>query len=313
MAQVSIAVWVTIPHHYATWIRSYGMQEDWSRWKDRLVLGPCLLIASVLLGSAFTPVTLALVLLLWDHQHSMMQQHGFARIYDFKAGTGSPSLRRLDLWLGLMLYGNLLVTAPLWSELWIAELYRWDLQVGADVILRIQSASWTATGVFLALYLLHMGAGLARGDRINPVKYLFLAASYGLWYFVSWQDSFIVYTVAHRIMHGVQYIAFVYWYLGRKAETTGRRPRLLSRFNLWRFLLLAAVYAVVFQLAVGSGLADFSFGLVQALQQDEYLRFSAEKATGFYAATAVSAAAAVHYYVDSFIWKVSDSNTQQGL
>jgi hypothetical protein len=70
---------------------------------------------------------------------------------------------------------------------------------------------------------------------------------------------------------------------------------------------------VLFQLAVGSGLGDFSFGLVQILQEDEFLNFSAEKASGFYAATAVSAAAAVHYYVDSFVWKVSDARTQQGL
>jgi hypothetical protein len=313
MAQVSVAVWVTIPHHYATWVRSYGMQEDWSRWKDRLVLGPPLLIGSVILGSAFTPVTIALVLMLWDHQHSMMQQHGFARIYDFKAGTGSPLLRRLDLWLGAILYANLLVTAPLWSELWIAELYRWDLQVRAEVILRIQSASWAATGVFLAGYLAYLLAGVARGQRVNPLKYAFLGASYGLWYWVSWQDSFVIYTVAHRIMHGVQYIVFVYWYLGRKAATTGATPRLFPQFGLGRFLLLGAAYAVVFQVAVGSGLADFSFGLVQMLQADEYLRFSAEQATGFYAATAVSAAAAVHYFVDSFIWKVSDSRTQQGL
>lgn len=313
MAQVSVAVWVTIPHHYATWVRSYGMREDWTRWRGRLLLVPPILIASVMAGSAFTPVTLALVLMLWDHQHSVMQQHGFARIYDFKAGTGAPGQGRLDFWLGIVLYGNLLVTGPLWSELWIAELYRWNLEASADTILAIQRASWTLAGGFLALYLVHLALGLARGRRINPVKYLFLVASYGLWYYVSWQDSFVVYTVAHRIMHGVQYIVFVYWYLGRRAVTTGQTPTLLHGFGIGRFLLLGAAYAVVFQLAVGSGLADFSFGLVQVLQEDPYLDFSAEKATGFYAATAVSAAAAVHYYVDSFVWKVSDSSTQRGL
>jgi hypothetical protein len=266
-----------------------------------------------MLGSAFAPVSIALVLMMWDHQHSVMQQHGFARIYDFKAGTGSPSQGRLDLWLGLLLYGNLLVTGPLWSELWIAELYRWGLEVGADTILSVQTASWSVTGAFLAFYLLHLFVGLTRGDRINPVKYLFLTASYGLWYYVSWKDSFLIYTVAHRIMHGVQYIVFVYWYLGKKAEATGQRPRLMGNFSLGRFLMFGAVYAVLFQLAVGSGLGDFSFGLVQILQEDEFLNFSVEKASGFYAATAVSAAAAVHYYVDSFVWKVSDKRTQQGL
>ena len=41
------------------------------------------------------------------------------------------------------------------------------------------------------------------------------------------------------------------------------------------------------------------FGLVHLLQADEVLQWSREKATGFYAATAISAAAAYHYYVDS--------------
>ncbi len=26
IAQASIAVWITVPHHYATWIRSYGLE-----------------------------------------------------------------------------------------------------------------------------------------------------------------------------------------------------------------------------------------------------------------------------------------------
>ena len=113
----------------------------------------------VLAGSAFIPVSLALVLLLWDHQHSLMQQHRFARIFDFNAGTGTPGQRRLDLWLGLALYGNLLVTAPLWSELWIAELFRWDLGPSAGMVRAVQTASWSATAAFLAFYALLTGAG----------------------------------------------------------------------------------------------------------------------------------------------------------
>jgi hypothetical protein len=119
--------------------------------------------------------------------------------------------------------------------------------------------------------------------------------------------------VAHRIMHGVQYILMVYWYVDNKEERTGQTLRLLHHLSLPRFLFLGAVYTVVFHLATGSNLSVFSFGLVSALQADDVLHFSVEKATGFYAATAVSAAAACHYYLDSYIWKVSDPKTQEGL
>ncbi len=313
MAQVSIAVWITVPHLYAGWVRGYGLEEDWSRWKERLIFGPILLIPSVFIGLAFVPVTFTIVALLWDHQHSVMQQHGFARIYDFKADTGGPSMGRLDFWLAMFLYGNLLLTSPLWSELWIAELYRWDLALRSETILQIQGASWTLTGGYVLVYLGYLVANGARGYKINPMKYLFLLSSYTLWYFVARQDSFLVYLVAHRIMHGVQYILMVYWYVERKAEKTGRTPRLLRKLSLPRFLLLGAVYTVVFHLATGFGLADFSFGLVSALQADDILHFTAEKATGLWAAGAISATTICHYYLDSYIWKVREPQIQEGL
>jgi hypothetical protein len=203
--------------------------------------------------------------------------------------------------------------APLWSELWIAELYRWDLALPAATIQQIQTASWALLATYAVIYLGHVSLGLARGHRINPMKYLFLFSSYSLWYFVSWQDSVLVYAVAHRIMHGVQYILMVYWYVDRKVERTGQTPRFLRHFTLPRFLALGLLYALVFQLAIGSGLADFSFGLVATLQADGVLQYTPEQARGFYAATAINAAGACHYYFDSFIWKVRDARTQEGL
>lgn len=313
MAQASVAVWITAPHFYAGWVRGYGLEEDWSRWKPRLIIGPLLLAPTVLFGAAFIPVTLALVLMLWDHQHSVMQQYGFARIYDFKAGSGTPAIGRLDFWLGVFLYGNMLLTTPLWSELWIAELYRWDLAQSVETIRRIQAVSWALTGTYLTFYCWQLVSGLARGHQINPMKYLFLIASYSLWYFVSFRDSFLVYLVAHRIMHGVQYILMVYWYLDNKKQRTGQTPRLLSKLNLSRFLLLGLVYLTVFHFATGGSLSIFSFGLIDALQQDEFLHFSAEKAIGFYSATAVAIATVCHLYLDSYIWKIRDPRIQKGL
>jgi len=313
MAQAGIAVWVTVPHHYATWIRTYGLEDDFARWRGRLVWGPLLLVPTVVLGAGFAPVTLAIVLMLWDHQHSVMQQYGFARVYDFKAGTATAGGSRRDFWLGVALYVNMLVVAPLWSELWIAELFAFDLALAPESIRWIQTVSWGLLAVYAGFYAVSLGLDLARGQRLNPMKYVFLGSSYALWYYVSWQDSFLVYAVAHRIMHGVQYIAMVYWYLERKEEKTQRRPRFLGRLVWWRFLGLGLLYAVLFQLAIGAGLGDFSFGLVSVLQADPAYGFSPERASGFYAATAINAAGACHYYLDSFIWKVSDTRTQDGL
>lgn len=313
VAQASIAVWITVPHHYAGWVRGYGLAEDWSRWRTRLIVGPLLLIPTVLFGSAFVPITMALVLMLWDHQHSMMQQYGFARIYDFKAGAGAQRTGRWDFWLGILLYSNMLLTAPLWAELWIAELYRWDLALTAPTIRAVQSTSYTLTGLYLVAYAVHVGRSIAAGHRVNPMKYAFVFSSYALWYYVSWQDSYLVYLVAHRIMHGLQYMAMVYWYVEKKEEVTGAVPRGIGSLNVMRFIFFGALYAIVFHLAIGGGVEEMSFGLVSALQSDGALDFTAEQATGFYAATAVSAASVCHYYLDSYIWKIRESRTQEGL
>jgi hypothetical protein len=313
VAQISIAIWITVPHHYAGWVRGYGLEEDWNRWRTRLIVGPLVLIPTVLLGTAYIPITVAIMFMLWDHQHSVMQQYGFARIYDFKAGAGAPLTGRWDFWLGIVLYSNLLLTAPLWAELWIAELYRWDLALTAEAIRTLQTASYSVTAAFIIAYAVHVARATAAGHSVNPMKYAFLFASFGLWYFVSWRDSFLVYLVAHRIMHGVQYIAMVYWYVEKKEEMTGATPRLLGHMSATRYVFYGLLYAVIFHFATGGSVDAMSFGLISALQDDSALKFTAEQATGFYAATAVSAAGVCHYYLDSYIWKLREPKIREGL
>src|SRR5262245_29614371 len=105
-ATASVALWVTIPHHFSTWVRAYGIAEDRRRWKARLILGPIVIFFAALAGIRWAPISVLLLAILWDKQHSLMQQHGFARIYDFKAKTGAPSTARFDLILNWILFFN---------------------------------------------------------------------------------------------------------------------------------------------------------------------------------------------------------------
>jgi hypothetical protein len=45
VAVASINLWITIPHHYATWVRTYGMPEEWDRFKERLIVGPIVILS----------------------------------------------------------------------------------------------------------------------------------------------------------------------------------------------------------------------------------------------------------------------------
>ena len=322
VALASITLWITIPHHFATWLRTFGTAEDRRRFADRLIIGPIVILVISLAGLSWAPLTTVMLVVLWDHQHSIMQQHGFARIYDFKAGAGAPSTRHFDLALNWILYGNLMLTAPLFAQVWLRWLYRWDLSISPESVQALQTASWAFTGAFCAAYALHVAWSLRRGYAVNPLKYVFIAVSYFLWYFTARQtDSLLVHGIAHRIMHGVQYIVIAYWYTRRKEEAADHPDALASRLvrsgNLWMFILACVLYAVAYQLLIGRSVSEFGFGFnplaSPAVPEHGLQAMSPRGGYELYSIAIINTAALTHYYFDSFIWKVRDQRTQSGL
>ena len=106
------ALWVTVPHHFAIWLRVYASPADFNRWRERFVIGPFLMVLMAYVAIRYAPLTLVLIVSLWDHQYSLMQ-HGFARIYDFKARAGAEITAGFDLLLNWILFVNMLIVSPL--------------------------------------------------------------------------------------------------------------------------------------------------------------------------------------------------------
>jgi hypothetical protein len=322
-AVVSIGLWVTYPHHFATFLRAYGFADERQRWKWQLFLGPVVILLFTMAGLKWAPLTVVLLGTLWDQQHSLMQQYGFTRIYDFKAQTGGPSTGKFDLALNWIIYGNLLLVSPYWTRIWVVELYQWKFFVSAEAIRTVHTISWFVTASFLLIYAGHLIWTVSRGHQINPMKYVFLSASYFLWYFLAWHaNSLLLYTVGHRLMHGLQYDIIAYSYIHRKIQHSEHKPALLAIIskpgNLVVFFALGIFYALVFAFIVGIDFEQFGFGL---------LRFDSPVSTlpellegigmlsGFQlvALGMSDSVGLVHYYFDSFIWKVRDKKIQAGL
>ena len=317
VALASINLWITVPHHFGTWCRAYGLKEDRKRFKLQLIVGPVVIFAALALGLAWLPLTVFLITLLWDHQHSLMQQHGLARIYDFKANTGSKNTGKADLWLQVFLFGNMLLTAPLWTEIWVQQLFTWGIPVSANGVRYIQFSSYALTFTYLFFYAIYVFNCCRVGIALNPLKYAFIASSYLLWYYASWHtNSALVFGIAHRVMHGLQYLVIVYWYLERKQERTGQTPWMLPQLNPVKFIAAGTLYALLFQLLLLKPFDEFSFGLwpniAAPLTLDES-QVAGNQTYDLYAATIINSTAILHYYFDSFIWKVSDAKTQEGL
>ena len=325
MALASVNLWITIPHHFPTWFRTCGIAEDWERFKQRLVIGPLVIFAVVFAGLQIAPITLLLVIILWDSQHSIMQQHGFGRIYDFKAGSGSPRTPRFDLALHWILFGNMFLNAPLFVTMWLRELYRLNLLVPVSAVRFIQLASWTVTVVYLGVYLVHVVVSMQRGYPVNPIKYLFIAASYFLWYTAAWHTaSIMVFGIAHRLMHGLQYDVMVLHYVKRKTRDTAASSRFwlmrqLRAGNLLLFVIAGLLYALCFQLATLAPLDEIGFGLFhfsdqyQAIPEHGIEAMPSWLGYHMFAEALISTVAVMHYYFDSFIWKVRDKHVQEGL
>ena len=322
-AVASINLWITVPHHYATWVRSYGMPEEWERFKARLIIGPIAIIAFAAAGLVWAPITLTLLVLAWDHQHSIMQQHGFARIYDFKAQTGLPSTGKIDLALHWLLYGNMAVNAPIFRHLWIRELYQMNIRVPVAFVEGLSLAVWTVLAGYLVFYSWHLWKTAAAGKPINPLKYAFIASSYFLWYFAAWHtNSILVYGIAHRIMHGMQYIVMVYFFLDRSARQASAKPGLWSMLagegRLKWFIVGGGAYALLYQLMLNNPLDEFGFGVVnfapyQAIPQFDLPNLGFQGGYELFTLTMINVYGMTHYYVDSFIWKVRDKKVQRGL
>ena len=318
-ALAALTIWVTIPHHYVTWLRTYGHRPDWERFRERLTIGPIVITGLTLLALVYAPLTLFAVVIVWDVQHGLMQQHGFGRIYDFKAGAGSESTRRFDLALHAAFYVNLYFVSPLFTQtLWVPVLHDWGFAISAAQVAAVQTVSWSIAGAVAIAYVGHLVWCVANGHKLNPLKYVFIFGSYFLWYFTAWQtNSILVWGIAHRTMHGLQYIVMVHSYMRRQADSGGGiepavTGSLFAPGRLHWFLGSCVVYALAYQLLVGASLGDFTFGFASGPAA-----FATVDQTSVITQIRVLLLAdifqLVHFYVDSFIWKVSDKRVQQKL
>lgn len=319
---VAVSLWVTTPHHFAGWLRAYSIREDRERWREPLSIGPVAIALLALAGLVYSPMSLLLVAWLWDHQHSIMQQYGFARIYDVKARSGGPATARADLALGWVLYLNLIVVSPLYSDFWIRELHRFGLPIDAASLRAIQSTSAALTVLFVIGHMGHLAASLRRGEALNPIKYLFLGSSHLLWYVTAWwSQSALVATIAHAIMHGVQYLVMVHTHLRRSGTRVGDWTRwLVAPGHGLAFLGICLAYSVALQWITAQPLETFAFGAIDfgaeryaAIPELAKPAITADRARDLFAALLIQGVPLIHYHLDSFVWKVRDARVREAL
>jgi tetratricopeptide (TPR) repeat protein len=299
---------VVTGHHLPGWFRAFGEPSIYRRYKARLwtslVAVPALVILPTAFGLGAVALTVAAAFDLW---HVAMQQHGFGRIYAAKSGDRSKTSARLDLACVLTWYA----TAVAWSDPWMAAIARVFRKAGLPIFGALSTGAWRGVqwallGVSAALLAAYVVRALRlRSEGIRtPQKHLlhFAAFSVIVWtyQFPSWYRAQSV----QNLFHASQYFAMVWIYgalsLGRSSEGAGRFYRRLfgSRRGLLAFAACVAAY--------GAGAIALSASGYRLTGVD------AERTAQVIGSIGL-ASLLLHFYVDSFIWKVRSREVRTAL
>jgi tetratricopeptide (TPR) repeat protein len=296
-------------HHMPGWIRAFGEPAVYSRHKARLWVSLFAIPALVILPTAYGLGTVALtVAAAFDLWHVSMQQHGFGRIYAAKAGDTGRRSARLDLVCVLVWYA----TVVAWSDAWMEAIARSLRKAGVPLFQLLSAGAWetvkyamlAASAALAVLYVVN--AWKLKRDRgvFAPNKHLLHLVAFAVliysYQFASWYRAQSV----QNLFHATQYF-FMVWIYGslsirRDATTPGSVYRALfgRRSGLFLFLLLIALYGTGAYLLSSSG-----YRLVGA---------DAERGAQIIGSIGL-ASLLLHFYVDSFIWKVRSKEVRTAL
>ena len=296
-------------HHMPGWIRAFGEPAVYERHKVRLWVSllaiPPLVILPAFLGLGAVALTIAAAFDLW---HVAMQQHGFGRIYSAKAGDVGRRSAKLDLVCVLTWYA----TVVAWSDSWMEGIARSFRKAGLPIFDRVSPGAWAAVkwGLLAASVLL-LAAYVAnaisvwRERRIwTPHKHLLHLAAFSVLIWTYQYSSWFRAQSVQNLFHASQYF-FMVWIYGnlsirRDATRPGAFYRAIFRTKKGTLLFaaLVALYGIGAYLLYSSGYRLIGGDAERTVQ-----------VIGSIGLTSLL----LHFYVDSFIWKVRSKEVRAAL
>lgn len=281
-AAVGLLTW---GHLIAVVPRAYLNPDVFAAHRGRLTIVPAVLLAGLLLSPTLLLIAIVAAIF-WDVHHSAMQNFGFARLYDMKAGTSPTLLRGADLRLNWVLYvGPIFAGAAAMTHLEHFREFDGSSIAALAAIPGVFEANsalirWSAAGCCAAVLgwaALDYARAIAAGYRIPAYKLATLVSS-GSVSILAWGFSPPVVALAViNLYHAVQYFALVWVKEGGRMSrgATDRRRQLLA------FAIFAA----------GCGL--FALGYWRATEGDAKWLLAP-----------FIACSLLHFWYDGFVWSV---------
>ncbi len=294
-------------HHLPGMIRAYTDKAIFQRFRWRLVLVPPLFVGAAIVCAYFKLGYLLFALFAWSIWHGLMQVLGFLRIYDAKAGFQSAWTARLDFWMCLAWFIQIILWSPARMSGVLGSFYMAGgplLPVGP---VRAAEAFWlaltcSATVAYAAQTLCN---GFRRGYWNLP-KLASLTVSIGFWaYCMIGVGNILIGLIMWEIFHDLQYNVFVWKYNHARVEKG------LSQSRLERFLFRADPRTILLYagcIALYGCLGLFSQDILNIYQHQGVYGSLLSRIGNVFAASAL-----IHFYLDGFIWKVRDGKVRKDL
>lgn len=293
-------------HHLPGFIRAYTDPVVFKKFRYRLVLVPALILLLTVVAAVYKLTFIFFLLIVWGTWHGIMQVHGFLRIYDAKAGIHSALTARLDFWMSLTWFIQII----LWSSGKKMSILGTFYMAGGPLFpsgaVRAFETGWLALTIGVTiLFIASTAYGFTQG-RFNPLKLATMAASFAFWaYCMITVDNLIIGLLLWEIFHDLQYNAFVWSY------NRSRVKRNLSHSRVERYLFHGqgtriALYAACIILYGALGMVGHDLLNVYE-NRAAYGSFWSRLGTIF------ACSALIHFYLDGFIWKVRDAKVMEDL
>ncbi|MBK9384098.1 MAG: hypothetical protein IPN34_04675 [Planctomycetes bacterium] len=295
----SVMAFGALGHHLPGMLRAYGDRALFARFRTRFLLAP-LFLALVCAGFQLAGLHgLAVIALAWGIWHGWMQTFGFARIYDAKRGSTARTTARIDFALCAAMFAGPVVLSSQRSIQVLEALAACGVPLPSPAL--IEGTRFVAICALVStagLYLAWSWRETRAGRAPSALKHLLLASTFALWWVSTNLVPSLIFGLAlFEICHDVQYLAIVWAFNRRRAETApacGAVTRFLFRggaLGAGLYLGLVAAYGALGPLAKQVGEEQLRHGLAGLLLASQLL----------------------HFYFDGFLWKVREAPTREAL
>lgn len=294
-------------HHLPGLIRAYTDNSIFQRFKWRLILVPSLFILLAAVCAFFKLGFMLFALLTWSIWHGSMQIMGFLRIYDAKAGFNSRFTAKLDFWICITWF----VQVMLWSHSRSSVIFSSFYLAGgpmlpAGPVLRLETAWLYFTYAVTAAYAANLAYNGIRFGYWNFPKFATLLVSLVFWAWCMLKvENIIIGLIMWEIFHDLQYNVFVWKYnQARVAKGISQSPfeRFLFRPDARTILIYGGCIILYGCLGV------FTQDIIGIYENQEIHTSLISRFGNVFAASGL-----IHFYTDGFIWKVRDQKVRTDL